>query len=544
MADGHENHGSVRTRQNSRILADSSVNISRNDSGSITLTRELIHEETQIHVNDLIKELSNTSSEAVIRRLAEETTLELNRIRNNMLVYCNSKWPNCPKEKLCRRISRKGGLTAAEKLATDIVLLTKYASSGELSEDFTAIFHKPTPVSNFVLDSLSTNGDSQDFSGELINKVFTMLEEIELKLCEARENYQESTDIMNKEIENLKAHLEDRDSKIDFLEAEIVIVKETHKTDYQLLGGKYDDCKQELDVLKENQTKLEKTHEYLRKEAVQQNNMSSKYKATKETQDKRGPSASRTNNDMEIMWKQSSTIGNPNDFESPRRLPNRPGINASSHKAVFNNGPDGTSSYANVVQSSRDDAQVHLNLICNSDSDIDVNDKESNERERDTEKSQTSSCSGDRPNDDIIHETTRSLTESTIRNQLETDKGQQTETYNNHVNHETEHELELESGFIGVKRNNTKRIYLGGVKEGVDAERIKQFINNKGINPSVVRVLTSKRKGTVAVKINVLTKDFETVLKKEFWPTNVYVRPWYSVNKWSEKLKERELNSK
>ena len=64
------------------------------------------------------------------------------------------------------------------------------------------------------------------------------------------------------------------------------------------------------------------------------------------------------------------------------------------------------------------------------------------------------------------------------------------------------------------------------------------------MNPSVIRLLPSKRKGTVAVKINGFATDFETVLKNEFCPINVYVRPWLSVNKWFEKQKMNSQDKK
>ena len=97
-----------------------------------------------------------------------------------------------------------------------------------------------------------------------------------------------------------------------------------------------------------------------------------------------------------------------------------------------------------------------------------------------------------------------------------------------------------DSDFIGVERITTKRFYLGGVKQGVNTEKIKAYMTERGVVPSVVRVITSNRKGTVAVKFSVLTKDSKAVSINEFWPANVYVRPWLSVDKWSEKLKDRE----
>ena len=56
---------------------------------------------------------------------------------------------------------------------------------------------------------------------------------------------------MKIEVENLKACLTERDSRIDRLESELFIVKDHCKTDYQLLRGKYEDYKLELELLKE-----------------------------------------------------------------------------------------------------------------------------------------------------------------------------------------------------------------------------------------------------------------------------------------------------
>ena len=74
---------------------------------------------------------------------------------------------------------------------------------------------------------------------------------MDLKLCEAKENYFESIDNMKIEVENLKACLTERDSRIDRLESELFIVKDHCKTDYQLLRVKYEDYKLELELLKE-----------------------------------------------------------------------------------------------------------------------------------------------------------------------------------------------------------------------------------------------------------------------------------------------------
>ena len=43
---------------------------------------------------------------------------------------------------------------------------------------------------------------------------------------------------------------------------------------------------------------------------------------------------------------------------------------------------------------------------------------------------------------------------------------------------------QLDVEFVGVRRINVKRVYLGGVKEGVSESKIKQFMEKKGIIPT------------------------------------------------------------
>ena len=205
MADGHENDRSVITRSNSRMLAAESVlNLVQRSVERGTNKVSARDETAKRSVKDLVTELSNTSSEAVIQKLAMEGTQELYRIRDVMLLYCISKWPECPKEKLYRRITGKGGQTGAEKLAADIVVLTRYGSSGVLSDEVADIFQKPRSVDNVldsILDSSSLNQGGSEVSKELTKNVSALLEEMDLKLCEAKENYLESIDDMKIEVE-------------------------------------------------------------------------------------------------------------------------------------------------------------------------------------------------------------------------------------------------------------------------------------------------------------------------------------------------------
>ena len=50
-----------------------------------------------------------------------------------------------------------------------------------------------------------------------------------------------------------------------------------------------------------------------------------------------------------------------------------------------------------------------------------------------------------------------------------------------------------------------------------------------------MRLFKSKRKGTVAVRVNVKSADFERVSDNEFWAKHVYAREWLSKAKWLNK---------
>ena len=78
--------------------------------------------------------------------------------------------------------------------------------------------------------------------------------------------------------------------------------------------------------------------------------------------------------------------------------------------------------------------------------------------------------------------------------------------------------------FVGVERRRIKRLYLGGMREGATEKLISGYMTKKGINPTFVRLIKSKRIGTVAVRVNVLNDNFERASAKDFWPRQVYAR--------------------
>ena len=68
MVECHANHGSVRTRTNSRNLAELLSNLIENDSlnSSHVFTDHMNHESTAKHLEEFLIEISKSSSEAVI----------------------------------------------------------------------------------------------------------------------------------------------------------------------------------------------------------------------------------------------------------------------------------------------------------------------------------------------------------------------------------------------------------------------------------------------------------------------------------------------
>ena len=88
-------------------------------------------------------------------------------------------------------------------------------------------------------------------------------------------------------------------------------------------------------------------------------------------------------------------------------------------------------------------------------------------------------------------------------------------------------------GFTGVKRNrvNTKAFFLSGISNKVNPKQIHDYLVEREICPTLLKVFPSKRKGTVSAKLNVKSKDAVGVLKPDFWPKFVRCRAWVTQNK-------------
>ena len=81
--------------------------------------------------------------------------------------------------------------------------------------------------------------------------------------------------------------------------------------------------------------------------------------------------------------------------------------------------------------------------------------------------------------------------------------------------------------FVGVqrKRNHTKRFFISGIDEKVDAKVIFNYLSKRGIRVTLLNLFTTKRKGTVSAKLNIRQEDSEIILQKGFWSQFVACRP-------------------
>lgn len=83
---------------------------------------------------------------------------------------------------------------------------------------------------------------------------------------------------------------------------------------------------------------------------------------------------------------------------------------------------------------------------------------------------------------------------------------------------------------MGVKRSRikTRRFFLSGINEKVSSKQILNYLQDRQIIPTLLRVFTSKQKGTLSAKLNVRDEDSAKVLDKDFWPKYVRCRNWVS----------------
>lgn len=183
-------------------------------------------------INDTQRAIAVTSSEEVKGKLSQDSTADLFAKRESILQICQRKFPDCPKDKLIRRQTRHGCRTANDKLATDIIALMKYYTSGEISVEFNEIFKKS-------MTTITSSDTMQEILKTLGSKHFIKLAaDLDVKLCQLREDFDQTRLDLMTEVSDLKHNLCEKQAKIESLESELATLKGNYKTDSESTRNK------------------------------------------------------------------------------------------------------------------------------------------------------------------------------------------------------------------------------------------------------------------------------------------------------------------
>ncbi len=268
---GHENLSSNKNLNNSQILAESLLNLVDNHSESVDKVLDGNICETQKFVDVLITQISTTSTEAVKAKLSKDSVEKLNGRRDEIIEYCRYKFPNFSKDKPLRRITRSGGKSANEKLASDIVALVKYCCSGETAAEINDMFKKSSsahPEMSFISSQGQKTMGCTD-----IDQFKTLAENLDIKLCRLRENFDQTVTCLKDEISQLRSDLCAEQANIQALESELATFKGNCKSVLENTKAKPKSYENELNKYEENKAayesnfqKIAKDLEKLRKE--------------------------------------------------------------------------------------------------------------------------------------------------------------------------------------------------------------------------------------------------------------------------------------
>ncbi|CAB3987683.1 Hypothetical predicted protein [Paramuricea clavata] len=313
--------------------------------------------------------------------------------------------------------------------------------------------------------------ETNAFDQPNLKKLLEIVEDLEAKFVETNIQHKTDIDKLKDELNHMQLHLAEKDSKIYSLEKEVSTLRANCRASKESLNSKCESICVEM----ENISKM------------------AEQRKSKES--------------IKILTKKN--LNNSVEFGNTELA--HPGP-----KGAVNNGTQPRSFAAVASGSNEDNEQVTIVSVIDceqSEGQINtvlVNDDDSNK--------------GESANDP----------EPPSNN---TDCPKQSQVIRSSKTSENQNEASLVDSkeFIGVERRNTKRLYLGGVKDGVHASTIKEFMQGKGVQPTFVRMMKSRRSGTVAVRINVRASDIKEILEPNFWPKNVYAREWLSKDKWEKR---------
>lgn len=495
MADSHVLQGSspviMKKQLNSSELAESLSTIVQQQGTNITFQEGDFT--GSLFVEDLVKRLRSTSSDSIVRQLVTEYPENLTRLRDNVLKTVRSKWTSsCPKGKLMRRITRSGGTTAPEKLGQDIVLLAKFYESGEVSNELTNIFHKNR---NAELSHVAEQEADNISEHPSFKKLLEVVEDLKAKFVELDTQHKSEFYTVKEELNDVRSELAEKNARICRLEEELSSVRANCRASKEHLTAKFEGACVEI----------ENTYKAVEKLFVKQKRSKTNIEQLRKVN--LNKITAKTKNNSKVLPK--GTNGTDKTTEKLQ----------SNIAAVINNNEQGFDGIKTPVIDVDGEQSITIHVEPDAN-DVDSNNSNNskpainikvNECQENNPEINTGACKKDM---------------NLINSNLQVNKDDSSSEFVG---------VDSSSEFVGVERRRTKRIYLGGVKDCVKSETIKHFMEEKGIYPTFIRTMKSKRKGTVAVRINIKTNDLKTVLESDFWPKNVYAREWLSKVGWEKR---------
>ena len=424
-------------------MAESLTNLVESESERFTLDESIsvIREnvpETNISSGDreifesIVNELNSASGEEVINNLVKQFSLkQLTHLRDVLTKLCRETWKDCPTGKLVRRVARKGGAKVVTKFATDIVELLKFWKSGEITQQLSEMFVKGNFVKSDSFWALLMDSGSAEVENEFLPK---MVEKLEADISRACFEMKSLVNELKCEVEILNDKLLQRDAKICELELKLTSLQNRRKVELERQRSLCDDYELEINIVKKQMLGITKNVESLKSKIQKINHSRADVPGELE----------RTNVETNNGINRQHTNVLMDDGCSK----NRNVISRNTSEATENNTETGMQrSFSNVVASvagfaaQSSQAEQHLSLGPTNDS---------------AGMAQTVG-----------------------------------------INREAGSELETEHAdveFVGVCKLNIKPVYLGGVKEtGVNEGTIRHFMENKGVIPTFIRILKSRR---------------------------------------------------
>ncbi|CAB4010337.1 Hypothetical predicted protein [Paramuricea clavata] len=135
-------------------------------------------------------------------------------MRTWIIELCKHKFSQFPKSKPFRRLNRQGGRPATEKLATYILNLVKFCSSGEVTSEINDIF--PKPPSQGVQSFLNVMAENADEFQNLINpkcgqdereRFSSLLDKLDENYYQLKDDFDQAMISMKQEITDLKKNI-------------------------------------------------------------------------------------------------------------------------------------------------------------------------------------------------------------------------------------------------------------------------------------------------------------------------------------------------